>query len=105
MTAAEKYYHEVAESIPGTTKGKMFGALCLKAPNGKAFAMFWKDFMVFKLDGEAAQKAMHLQEASLFDPMGGRPMNGWVQLPFSQKEEWERLANEAYDFVKTIKVK
>ncbi len=105
MTAAEKYYHEISEKIPGIVKGKMFGALCLKASNGKAFAMLWKDFMIFKLSGQATPKAMKIEGASLFDPMGGRPMNGWIQIPFAQKKEWEWLAKDAYDYVKELKGK
>ena len=106
MTAAEKYYHELADKIAGITKSKMFGALCLKAANGKAFAMFWKDeFMIFKLEGEELEKALKIKRAGMFDPMGGRVMNGWVQVPFSQKKEWEKLNQQAYDFVKTLKGK
>lgn len=36
MTKAEELYHEIASQIPNATKGSMFGALCLKAPNNKA---------------------------------------------------------------------
>ena len=105
MTAAEKYYHEISDKISGIVKGKMFGALCLKAPNGKAFAMFWKDFMVFKLSEKAVPKAMQIEGACLFDPMAGRPMNGWIHISFAHKGEWEWLAKDAYDFVRTLKAK
>ena len=84
----------------------MFGALCMKASNGKAFVMFWKDFMVFKLEAEDLKKALNLKGACMFDPMGnGRKMNGWAQVPFSQKSEWERLTKEAFKYVKKIKAK
>ena len=105
MTAAEKHYHELSEKIPETIKGKMFGALCLKAANGKAFVMFWKDFMLFKLEKENLENALKIKDAKIFDPMGGRPMNGWVQISYAQKKNWEALLYEAYDYVKLLKGK
>jgi hypothetical protein len=38
-------------------KGEMFGALSLKAPYEKAFAMFEEDFQVFKMDAGARSKS------------------------------------------------
>lgn len=43
MTKAEERYHQIADYLDNVTKSKMFSALCLKAPNGKAGVMFWKD--------------------------------------------------------------
>jgi hypothetical protein len=39
MSLTETLYHHIAESLPEIAKGKMFGAQCLKAPNGKALAI------------------------------------------------------------------
>ena len=33
-------------------EGKMFGAKCIKADNGKAVAILWKNAMLFKLNKE-----------------------------------------------------
>ena len=52
MTEAETLFHKIASEIPDTKEGKMFGALCIKALNGKAGVMCWKEFMIFKLDVE-----------------------------------------------------
>jgi hypothetical protein len=104
MTKAEELYHQIADSIPGITKSKMFGAQCLKAPNGKAGVMFWKEFMVFKLDKAEEKKAMGIKGARIFDPAGGRPMNGWVQVPESASAEWKNLAKISMDYVKKIVV-
>jgi hypothetical protein len=81
----------------------MFGALCIKAPNGKAAAMFYKDDMIFKLEGPAEENAMKLKGAKIFDPMGGRPMKGWVQLPFTHSKKWPDIAKQSMDYVKKIK--
>jgi hypothetical protein len=92
MTKAEEIFHQIAAGIPDTNEGKMFGALCIKAANGKAGVMFWKDDMIFKLDGEDQQEALSMKGAKMFDPMGGRPMNGWVHVPNAHSAKWEKLA-------------
>ena len=49
--------------------------------------------MVFKLpDAEARGRALELDGAHLFDPMGGRPMKEWVQVPAAHVERWTELA-------------
>lgn len=105
MTKAEELYHSIAADIPDTTKSKMFGALCLKAPNGKAGVMFWKGFMVFKLPDTEQAKALLLKDAKIFTPMDGRAMNGWVQVPEECSAKWKQLAETAMEHVKKIEVK
>lgn len=105
MTQAEELYHKIADSTPNATKGKMFGALCLKAPNNKAGVMFWKDYMVFKLPKEEENEALALDGVQLFAPMGDRVMNGWVQVPFDYANRWEAWTNSAMEFVAKIEVK
>lgn len=102
MTQAEELYHRIAGEIPDATKGKMFGALCIKAPNGKAAAMFWKEYMVFKLRGEAEHEAMSLDGAKVFDPMDGRPMKGWIQLSYDHADRWPEFAGKSMEYVKTL---
>jgi hypothetical protein len=104
MTKSEELFHKIASEIPNTTEGKMFGALCIKAPNGKAGVMFWRDDMIFKLEDDHLQKALSLTGAKLFDPMGGRPMNGWVQVPNSHSARWKALAKTAMQYVEKIEV-
>jgi hypothetical protein len=49
--------------------------------------------MVIKLPDEThRQGALALQGAQLFDPMGGRPMREWVQVPATHADEWPTLA-------------
>lgn len=97
----EALYIEIAESIKAAEQSQMFGKPCLKV-NGKAFACFFQNEMVFKLGGDVHKKALALKGAQLFDPSGKkRPMKDWVQVPFSHKAKWEELAKEAFKFVKT----
>jgi hypothetical protein len=105
MTKAEELYHTIAAGIPDTTESKMFGALCIKAPNDKAGVMFWKEYMVFKLPETEQAKALQLKDAKMFTPMEGRPMNGWVQLSEEHSDKWEELAETAMEHVKQIEVK
>lgn len=100
MTKAEAYFHEIAAGLPDAKEGKMFGALCIKAPNGKAAAMFKGDAMIFKLPAEAEREVLSLDGTGIFDPMGGRPMRGWVEVPFVYAERWPDWARQALAYVR-----
>jgi hypothetical protein len=103
MTREEEFYHKVVSEIPGAIPGKMFGAQCIKADNGKAAAMFYNNLIVVKLTGEEEREALSLDGASLFNPMGGTPMGGWVQLPYDYKDKWKEFAQKAFNYVKELK--
>ncbi len=88
---------EIVASSPATT-GKMFGMPCLMN-NGKAFAGFAKEAMVFKLTALAHAEALALPGARLFDPSGrGRPMKEWVELPAEHADRWLEFGQEALDY-------
>ncbi len=103
MSPAETLYHQIASELPDAVESKMFGAKCLKAPNGKALAFYRKECMVFKLTGAAAEEALSLDGAQMFNPMEGRPMNGWIQVPFDYADRWKGMAEEALAYVREIK--
>jgi len=105
MTAAETYFNTLTEEIPNAAAGKMFGALCMKMPNGKSAAMFWKDNIVVKLRGAALNDALSLDGSQLFEPMEGRPMKDWVQIPFSYKDQWKMFAQISAREVELIEKK
>jgi hypothetical protein len=102
MTKGEELFHEIATGISYGKEGKMFGALCIKAPNGKAGVMFWKGYMIFKLEGTDLETALKLKGAKLFDPMGGRPMNGWVQLSDEHAGKWKKYAEISMEIARKI---
>src|SRR4051812_11933953 len=104
MTKNEELYHQIASGIPDTAESKMFGALCIKAPNGKAGVMLWKDDMIFKLDADHEKEALALKGAKIFAPMENRPMNGWVHVPNTHAAKWKKLAEVAMEYVKKIEV-
>lgn len=94
-------YDALAADLLATSparSGAMFGMPCLKA-NGKAFAGFFRGAMVFKLGAPAHGTALALAGAKLFDPMGGRPMKEWVEVPAAHVGRWPDLAREAMRYV------
>ncbi|GAC1460549.1 MAG: hypothetical protein PVSMB4_19470 [Ktedonobacterales bacterium] len=101
---ARAEYDAVVEEITATspaTAGKLFSMPCLKH-NGKAFAGFARDAMVFKLDGAAHARALALSGAHLFAPPSrDRPSTAWkdwVVVPVAHASQWPTLAREALRF-------
>lgn len=76
----------------------MFGMPCMKIKS-KAFCGLFNDDMVFKLTGDAHAKALKLKGAKLFDPMGGRPMKEWVQVPAKFADQWNEFAEASLKYV------
>ncbi len=90
-------YTEIGDELRITDEAqssKMFGMPCLKI-GGKAFAGFHQEQMVFKLRGAVLTEALSLNGVTSFDPMGGRPMKEWVQVPYALAERWMALAKQA----------
>lgn len=72
-----------------------FGMPSVKRRDGEAFAGLFGDDMVFKLAGDAHEKALALDGARLFEPMAGQPMQAWVQVPPTHETQWAELARKA----------
>ena len=100
-TDARAQYDAVAAELTATSpaiSGKMFGMPCLKS-NGKAFAGYYNDAMIFKLTAPEHGQALALPNARLFDPMGGRPMKEWVEVPLEHAARWPAFARAALRYV------
>ena len=104
MSAAKESLEKISKEISGAKLSKMFGADCIKAPNGKAVCMVWKDDMVFKLAGDDENEAMKIKGAHVFSPMEGRAMGGWIQIPEAHQKLWLGLAKKSMALVSNIKV-
>ena len=87
MTSKE-FFQELITQIPNAAAGKMFGADAIKMPNGKAGAMCKDDKLLVKIPAEMAES----KGFKVFSPKEGRPMNGWFEIPFSDREDWRRFA-------------
>jgi hypothetical protein len=105
MTEAEEFFIKLTGEIPNVKSGKMFGALCMKTPNGKSSAMIWNSDIVVKLQGESFKNAMSLDGARQFEHMEGRPMKEWVRIPFIYKDLWKEYAMISSELVSSLKKK
>jgi hypothetical protein len=76
-------------------KASMFGMPGIKRRGGKAFCGLYGDDMIFKLEGEDHTQALSLAGAHLFEPMAGRPMKAWVQVPPEHESQYRELAHAA----------
>ena len=76
-------------------KASMFGMPGIKRRGGKAFCGLYGDDMIFKLAGEEHDHALSLKGAHLFEPMAGRPMKAWVQVPPEHESQYGDLARSA----------
>ena len=100
MSKEEEYFVTVGNQVDEAVKGQLFGKPCFKI-NKKAFCCFFKQSMVFKLNGEFHQDALSLDGSELFDPSGkNRPMREWVQVSYHYKDQWALFAEKAATYVK-----
>jgi len=99
VTGAEKLFHQIAGEFPAVKEGKMFGSLCMKTSDGKSAAMLWKNHLVIKLDKKDIDKVMKIKGVVFFEPMKGRPMREWLQIPFELSSQWKELTGKSLQFV------
>jgi hypothetical protein len=98
----EKAYLQTGRSLQDVEESQMFGKPCFKI-NGKAFMSLFDNCVVFKLTGDAHEKAMKLKGSKMFDPSGkGRAMKEWVEVTASNKSMYKELANSAMEYVKSL---
>ena len=78
------------------TPRTMFGSPGLRTGR-KFFAIWWHDRLVVKLPADRLQELVAAGQAEVFEPMEGRPMNGWVLL--HGEVPWDPVVAEARDHV------
>jgi len=102
MSKAVQEYEKLVAQLganEGVVPGQMFGKACLKV-DGKAFIAQHKDWVVFKLNGDAHAKALAISGAELWDPSGkGRPMKEWVAVPAGESKNFKAFATAALGYV------
>ena len=86
---------ERAEGGP-VSRGHRFGSQGLRTGR-KFFALWWHDQLVLKLPPDRLQELVTAGTAQPFEPMEGRPMNGWMLL--GESADWAPLVGEARAFV------
>jgi hypothetical protein len=83
------------KQVKSSEISQMFGKPCLKL-NGKAFAAWHLDCMIFKLKGEEREAALKLKGAKMWDPSGkGIPMKEWIQLGQMHEAQFKKIVVSA----------
>lgn len=81
-------------------RSQMFGSPGFRLPGkGKFFATLTDEQMMFKLDDDAHAKALGLDGARVFEPMPGRMMKQWVQVPPQHRDSYLEFATAAAELV------
>ena len=90
----EDSWDELVERTRGgnVTPGTMFGCRGLRTGR-KFFAIWWDGQLVVKLPAERLQELVAAGRAEVFEPMEGRPMNGWAVLHGGVP--WDPVVDEA----------
>ncbi|WP_088067526.1 hypothetical protein [Gottfriedia luciferensis] len=83
------------------TKGSIFGHKGLKVL-GKVFVFYNEPNIVVKLRPVDVAEALKLSGAKNFDPMGGKPMKEWVEIPHGQDQRWFDYSMKAMGYVKSL---
>ena len=99
---AERCFEEIAACLladPAVTPGTGFGSSPGLRIGGKIFAMLIKGELVVKLPRPSVDQLVAAGTARRFDPGHGRLMKEWATVPLATTEGWERLADEALQFV------
>jgi len=101
MNKYEEQFHQIANDLLNASEGKLFGALSIKANNGKTAAFLWENKMVFKLDEKSQKQALELDGACtgthIYSPE--KQMKGWISIPEQHMEVWAKFAGKAVIFV------
>jgi hypothetical protein len=83
------------KQVKSSEISQMFGKPCLKL-NGKAFAAWHQECMIFKLKGEEREEILKLKGAKMWDPSGkSRPMKEWIQLEQIHEAHFKKLVVSA----------
>ncbi len=83
---------------PSTGRGGKFGASGLKV-GGKLFAMMSSGELVVKLPRQRVDELVATGTGRPFDPGHGRLMKEWVTIAPVHGRDWDKLAEEARQFV------
>src|SRR4051812_28838611 len=101
MPDSQQRYDALADDLatqPNVVRAKMFGMPSVKV-NGNAFLGFYDGNLICKLSKADLASALKLKSAQLFDPMGGRPMKEWAQIPAAHSAKWKNFARAAQKYV------
>jgi hypothetical protein len=95
-----KAMHAIGDELAsrGVTRGTMFGVPSLKA-GGKVLCSAWDDALVVKLPPVTLTQALALSGAERFEPMAGRAMKEWAQVPYAHRKHWPGFLEASLGYV------
>jgi hypothetical protein len=67
--------------------------------------MLWKDSIVVRLKDNDLLEASRLPGMQPFEPIAGKPMKEWVQIPFTLKDRWKEYLLLSFQNVRDLKKK
>ena len=82
-------------------KGSIFGHKGLKV-QGKVFVFYNEPNLVVKLKSEDVEEALKLKGAQNFDPMGGKPMKEWIEIPYNDNQQWFDYSMKGMAYVRSL---
>ena len=89
-------------TLPGAPGGRGFGRDALKV-QGAIFVMAWRGGLAFKLPRQRVAALLAEGTGVPFDAGKGRPMREWVGIPDGTAVDDAALAEEALEFVSSVK--
>jgi hypothetical protein len=97
--AGNRWEQLVERSVGGpVSRGSMFGSKGLRTGT-KFFALWWQERLVVKPSPDRLRELVDAGDAEPFEPMPGRPMNGWVVV--GPNADWLPLVDEARAYVES----
>jgi hypothetical protein len=97
---AENRWEQLVERSVGgpVSRGSMFGSKGLRTGT-KFFALWWQERLVVKPSPDRLRELVDAGDAEPFEPIPGRPMNGWVVV--GPTADWLPLVDEARAYVES----
>jgi hypothetical protein len=95
-------FEEIATRLaadPQVSRGTGFGSSPGLRVAGKIFAMMAGGDLVVKLSAVRVDELVASGAGIRFDPGHGRLMKEWVTISTNRIDAWERLVDEAFEFV------
>ena len=87
---------------PMVSEGTGFGSSRGLRVEGRIFAIFGKGDLTLKLPSARVDELIALGIGTRFDPGHGRLMKQWVTVSARHVIDWEKLADEALRFVRSL---
>ena len=93
--------------FPKAERRKMFGYPCAFA-NGNMFAGLFQDRLMLRLPDDERARFLKLKDARQFEPMPGRPMREYVEVPeavLNSKTRLKAWLSKSHDYAAALPTK